>query len=332
MAIGPLYRTFVQLAKERGVDVESVLGKMGMTEAQALAPTYRLSPESGRALAWELIRLSGDAEIGLMAAERFNLADLDLIGYMARNTGSPLAALEAFARYARLLGDTAHCAVRRSGGVVVITAGRTGGRDVLPEVGDFIVGVVGRVVADLCGAPTRPIEVRLPRPRPRHPDRYARFFGTRVVFGAECGALLYPEAALKTTVPKSDARLGEILRRQADDALLALPATFAFAERVRAELERHLEDGEFDVPRIAELFGMSERTLRRRLTASGQSYRALLDDARRQRALALAHEGRHSVTRIAGMVGFGDATSFTRAFRRWTGVAPQRYLLASHRR
>jgi AraC-like DNA-binding protein len=76
---------------------------------------------------------------------------------------------------------------------------------------------------------------------------------------------------------------------------------------------------------------MSERTLRRRLRESGVTYRALVDAVRSERAIALADRGEHSVTAIAQLSGFADATAFARAFRRWTGSAPQAYLRRAQR-
>jgi AraC-like DNA-binding protein len=42
-------------------------------------------------------------------------------------------------------------------------------------------------------------------------------------------------------------------------------------------------------------------------------------------ARAFLEEGRTSVTDIAFLVGFGDMSSFSRAFRRWTGLSPRGY-------
>ena len=44
MAIGPLYRCILEVAREQGVDVEAVLREAGMTPASLVAPGTRLSP------------------------------------------------------------------------------------------------------------------------------------------------------------------------------------------------------------------------------------------------------------------------------------------------
>jgi AraC-like DNA-binding protein len=72
---------------------------------------------------------------------------------------------------------------------------------------------------------------------------------------------------------------------------------------------------------------MSERSLRRHLSEAGTSYRELVDDVRKERALCLL-EAEQSISSIAQHLGFSDATAFARAFRRWTGRAPHTHLRA----
>lgn len=122
------------------------------------------------------------------------------------------------------------------------------------------------------------------------------------------------------------------MRRQADQALASLRLGGSLIERTRAHLGGDLDLGTMAASRVATRLGVSERTMRRHLTKAGTSYRALVDDSRRERALMLAHEGIHSVTAIAMRSGFTDVSSFSRAFRRWTGTLPSDYLAKNGKR
>ena len=51
----------------------------------------------------------------------------------------------------------------------------------------------------------------------------------------------------------------------------------------------------------------------------------LLDQVRHQRALELIRAGGYPVERIAAAVGYRDARSFRRAFKRWTGCNPSEF-------
>lgn len=70
---------------------------------------------------------------------------------------------------------------------------------------------------------------------------------------------------------------------------------------------------------------MSGRTLRKRLTAEGTSYRILLDEVREHLAEELLLAGGLPVEAIAHRLGYVEVSSFSQAFRRWKGVGPREF-------
>lgn len=70
------------------------------------------------------------------------------------------------------------------------------------------------------------------------------------------------------------------------------------------------------------LLGRSERSLRRQLARQDPSLRRLRDETRLTRAHALLADPAWSILEISLELGFADASTFARAFRRWTGVSP----------
>ena len=94
---------------------------------------------------------------------------------------------------------------------------------------------------------------------------------------------------------------------------------------LRYVLEKHLHEPGLDAEHVAELCGISKRTLVRRLSDMGTSLKSELDQLRQVRAEALLREGKHSVADISESLGYRDPTVFTRAFRRWAGSTPTDY-------
>jgi AraC-like DNA-binding protein len=74
---------------------------------------------------------------------------------------------------------------------------------------------------------------------------------------------------------------------------------------------------------VAATLGTTERTLRRTLASTGASFRLLVDEARRDRALELLSATPGSVTRVAFDTGFSDTSAFTHACQRWFGRPPR---------
>ncbi len=108
----------------------------------------------------------------------------------------------------------------------------------------------------------------------------------------------------------------EVLRCQAMD----IRRQSSFTARVRDLLT---ERGALPMADVARALLVSERSLHRRLSDEGTSFSAVLDQTR----LALAQElliGAELTTyQIADRLGFANARSFHRAYRRWTGTTPR---------
>ena len=86
-----------------------------------------------------------------------------------------------------------------------------------------------------------------------------------------------------------------------------------------------MPDGPPNQKQIAQALHVSNRTLQRKLKDEGTSFVDLLQDTRLQLAQKyLAQPGR-SVVEITYMLGFSEPSTFSRAFKRWTGQAPADY-------
>jgi AraC-like DNA-binding protein len=114
------------------------------------------------------------------------------------------------------------------------------------------------------------------------------------------------------------------LARQSDaisSRYLARIERFNIVARVREVLTQRLKDREPSQEEVAEILNVSARTLQRKLGDSGTTFKEILDETRH--ALALAYlSAPHSVSEITYLLGFSCTSSFTRAFRRWTGLSP----------
>lgn len=334
MAIGSIYRPGIEVARELGVDVDAVVfEQFGISCEALIACETRLSPDQGRALARALLHAlppgMDRCELGLRAAERVVTSDVDLLGYIMNRSAHPLDAARALVQHARLLGDSADFRIETSDERVTLTLALAGGRQFVPEGADFAAAAFFRVIRDWSNGSARPFEVHLPRAKPRNPRLYQRFFGVAVRFDAPAAALVYDLKCMLAPFTQRDRRLAELLSEHASELMQRVPRVqeAAWRDQVRAYIVEGLPRGEWALEHVAWRCGVGERTLRRRLAEAGTSYRALVDDVRKERALAWL-DGPGSVSRVAQRLGFSDATAFARAFRRWTGIAPHAHARA----
>jgi AraC-like DNA-binding protein len=80
-------------------------------------------------------------------------------------------------------------------------------------------------------------------------------------------------------------------------------------------------DADWTVGRMAEALGLGASTLRRRLTASGHSFRALVRDTRLQAARRALENGASSLA-AAEASGYASRSHFARRYRQTFGVSP----------
>lgn len=78
------------------------------------------------------------------------------------------------------------------------------------------------------------------------------------------------------------------------------------------------------VKAVAAQLGLGPRRLQQLLRREETTFRAVLDELRRDLALARLGQGTAPLCDIATVLGFADPSAFTHAFRRWTGQAPSR--------
>jgi AraC-like DNA-binding protein len=73
---------------------------------------------------------------------------------------------------------------------------------------------------------------------------------------------------------------------------------------------------------------MTPQTLRRRLQEEGHGFQAIKDNLRRDMSIEYLARPDLTLIEIAERVGFSETSTFHRAFKSWTGVAPGEYRLS----
>jgi AraC-like DNA-binding protein len=159
-------------------------------------------------------------------------------------------------------------------------------------------------------------------PRPSDVGALRAFFGTNdLTFGCEDSGFAFPEAALDRAMRFADARTVETIAPLIDEEVAARRKLASFADRVAAHVAASLPAGT-DVGDVARAMHMSARTLQRRLEQEHTSFSDLLDRARLDVARRLLADPAVALTDVAFRLGFADLATFSRAFKRWTGMPP----------
>ena len=183
--------------------------------------------------------------------------------------------------------------------------------------------VVGHARAVLGGAqPIRRVWFAHARPHVLAPIE--RWFGCADVgFGEPDSGFATDAAVLDRALVTADPRLAATVAALAP-APAAVDDLADLATRVAAKVRARLPEPT-TADDAAALLHTSARTLQRRLEADGTSFTAVVDATREALARELLGGGELTVAEVADRVGFADAATFSRAFKRWTGTPPGRF-------
>jgi AraC-like DNA-binding protein len=172
------------------------------------------------------------------------------------------------------------------------------------------------------GGQVDPIHVRLARAQPACFGRLQDFFGCPIDFGGPENSLVFRASDLDAQLPTANPVLLRVNEQVLTDYLARLERSEVTVQ-VQAKLIQLLPSGEVEESSIARMLNLSLRSMQRKLKARGVSFRKLLDDTRRQLAEQYLKDSTLSVSEIAYLLGFAEVSSFSRAFKRWTGHAPR---------
>jgi AraC-like DNA-binding protein len=154
-------------------------------------------------------------------------------------------------------------------------------------------------------------------PAPEYREVYARTFEAPVEFGAAQNALVFDAAYLDLPFKTADPYLRHFLVAKADELMARLEPEARMENRVIQVLSLLQAKGEgLTLERVAQAMQMPVRRVRLTLEAEGSSFRAALNNFRREAAARYLRQGL-TVSQTAYLLGFSEPSALQHAFKRW---------------
>jgi AraC-like DNA-binding protein len=312
---------FFQLLVQRGLLPPSFLESFEKTR-----PDDRIALRAALGMLENGVALSGDPDLGLHAALNLRI-DTPLLEYVSVSCSTMREALETFGRYVMLVNDALDVRLECTGSRAQLEF-----RSRVPlgrAAVDFQMASFH--LARLRWEPThldrRQEELCFPHPKPADTQVYRRVFGAAELrFAAPFAGLVFPAHWLDRPMFSADETLHALLVRTVEEQVTDLPSRLALTQRVRALLREAVARGDGSAEYVARHLHMSRRTLSRRLEQEGTSFKLLLDQTRCGFAMRYLRFEQLPVNEVAVRLGYSETASFYKAFRRWFGTTPGRYL------
>lgn len=171
-------------------------------------------------------------------------------------------------------------------------------------------------------------KVEFCNPEPRHAFEYHfAFYGAPVLFNQQRNAITFDRKSLNLGVNQERVELEQWLERPLSQLLTQPRFPASNSVKIRHLIEKNLREAgaAMMLEEVAECLELTPQTLRRHLKKDGMSFHEIKEDTRRDIAINLLSAGRLSIEEVAFRAGFSEASTFTRAFKKWTGLTPLAY-------
>lgn len=309
----------------RGVSAQLLREAAGIAAEELEDPELRIPFETYVRLMRSAVRLSGDPAFALHFGEAVDVREMSLAAVLGQSLETAMDVLAAVNRYARLDID-----IETEGADRLALAGRRGllwlvdmrsRPNLFPELTE---SVFARMVsaARRAGLQLPLREVHVTHREPGHSAVYGRIFGVPVRFGSDWNAIALETGAMAQRISLQPAYAGRIIEERAEMLLRDLQAAGSFRQAVEGAVRELMTRNAAGAAAVAGKLGVSRQTLYRRLRREGASFEQVLEAERKRLAKEYLSEGCLSLQEIAWKLGFADASSFSRAHKRWTGASP----------
>lgn len=307
-----------------GHDADALFARAGIDAGVFREPGARVRSEAVNR-AWRVVETAmGDECLGLEVARYTHPSVADALGYAWLASATLRDGMVRLARYMRVFAGIARVTFRDgadAGEVVYTPMTLPAGRH------DSFFALVATYCRANRGPAFRPLSVALARGAPRDSSRHAAVFRCPVAFDAAESVMRIAREDLEARLPTANAEVAAATERMLESQLARLDRDDVVA-RLKTSILDVLPSGAPSEEEIARALAMSQRTLQRRLASAGTSFGGVLDATRRDLAFHHLANPERQISEIAYLLGFAEAASFNRAFRRWTGLTPTEYRAA----
>lgn len=266
-----------------------------------------------------------DDSIGLALAQYYNPLDLNALGITLLSSETLLDALHRLLRYERVVNSNLQFSMSESLTQVDLVSH-------VPDAPEDAVRIVDEcrtaVLVDMCrmglDKSLDPVEVAFTFSEPTSTGEYFGIFRCPVKFSQPASRISFniadarrPFSAINRELARSSDQILEGIVRE-----LTQPDIIS---QVKRAIIDELPSGTPSEDDIASRVLTSSRTLQRRLADAGTNFRTLVLEVRRELAEKYIADKTIPLAEISYMLGFSDTSSFSRAFKQWTGRPPVAY-------
>ena len=287
-------------------------------------PSARFSLTAMDNVYQELYQQVDDPCMGLKLASVWHPSHLASLGYAWLASSTLYTALNRLSRYVRIINDAISVSLEEEGDNLVITI--TSDDREIPA--HYQADSSSAILITMCranyGEELSPVSVSFKHATSPCSGEYYGFFRCPVEFGAKQNQIILPLDVVNKRLTSASPQLAQINDQVMINYLADLDKEDVI-QQVKAAIIDQLPSGNVNEETVSEAIYSSKRSLQRRLNEKGTTFKTILTEVRQDLALKYIHDRKLTLTEISFMLGFSEMSSFSRAFKRWTGESPKEF-------
>jgi AraC-like DNA-binding protein len=270
--------------------------------------------------------LTSDPALGLHWAEKLNGDTFNPVSHMLAHSATLRQAFESLRQFRSLLSDRPIYELVEADGTVTVRCVPVPSTSLRVRrfTAEMLLASLVRLMRSF-SPHARPGCVSFDYAAPSYRSEYSRVFAGTERFEQPFSGIVFDSSQMDAISPHKDDDVHMALRSIAEQRLLGLTHRVAYSARASQALLVQLPSGRASMASVARSLGMSVRSLRRRLVEEGKDYSSVAIDAKTMMAKHVLRESHRPIQQVAYELGFAEASSFHRAFKRWTGMTPVAY-------
>lgn len=314
----------VRAARQRGLACEDWFAGTGLSAQASFDADVRMSHRQAATIIRRAVRAHPQAGLGLAVGALATMSSFGVLGLAVLSCRTLADALRLGCDYHRVSGGLVEPVFEVHGSEGWISAQPPYREpDIEPFLCEELFACLYAAAQALSNGEFRPSRIELSYAAPPYAAAYRRHFTCPVVFDCSVSRMVADAQWLARRIDTYNPITLAHAVRLCEEQVRGLQPQQDLVSSIRLWLRARLQQPA-DMRAAAQALNLSERSLRRRLSEVGLSFRQLHEDVRRDASIDLIRSGA-SIGVVAERIGFRDAREFRRAFKRWTGQAPTQY-------
>jgi len=325
----PAVTMTLKIIESYDIDPQPLLKNLGIDAKLIEDPNARFDYVKIDQLWYDAASIAKDPNFGLRAAKYWHPSSLGALGYAWLTSSSLRTALERFVRYMSILTEGACLkidVINRGASDEVLSVRlyyNAISKQQATRTDSFMAMLLAMCKAN-SGEDFHPCSISLTHAEPEDLSEFKALFKCPITFNAKNNRFDLSKEIADQPLISANSQLALINDRIIIDTLAKLKKDNIIA-RVKSEILKQLPSGNVTDATIANTLNIAQRSLQRKLQNENTTFRAVLNDIRLELAKKYLQNSNMNLIDIAFNLGFAEYSSFSRAFKNWTGVSPSAY-------